>query len=334
MGRSEYLCKQKSLNNSKELVKKATLFLALLLSFLIVGCAKQKLRTPSEQELHPVNNEAIPFASISELRALDASENIVNYEIARKAALLDMASFFNEFSELGATAPYSLSSEPVVIYEKTGEPKFYEFIVFDSEGVGFATITTFATKEVADISACVLPFVRNYTCQFSQQFSANYPDTKSNAESELRGNQEKSKIAFDSISDFNFVMNTSDIKSFWKGLDEKVDSVISMSEQQIHDLYASQILRSNTKEYTIAAFNKDNLKRTRFVGSGWCGPCAMAWVYRGFYDHYDECCIPLHGEPSNETFHLNVDEVNDVSFHDKKNILLSKLADLCRTEKT
>lgn len=68
-------------------MKKASLLLALLLSILIVGCAKQELRTPSEQETRP-NDGTIPFASVSELRALQASENIVNYEIARKAAVL------------------------------------------------------------------------------------------------------------------------------------------------------------------------------------------------------------------------------------------------------
>lgn len=153
---------------------------------------------------------------------------------------MDLFQFQGIFSDLSKNRDcdnLQLSSRPIVVYDEDNHPKLYEFIVFAGNNP-IATVTTIATKEVADISACVLPFVRNYTCQFAQQFSANYPDTKSNAESELRDNQEKSKMAFDSISDLNFVMNTSDIKSFWKGLDEKVDSVISMSEQQIHDLYA------------------------------------------------------------------------------------------------
>lgn len=276
-----------------------------------------------------------PFASDEDLKSFEHNSEVIDPRLARKQALLDLFQFQDVFSDLSRNRDcdnFQLSSRPIVVYDEEDQPKLYEFIVF-AENNAIATITTFATKEVADISACVLPFVRNYTGQFAQQFSANYPSTKSNAESESRDNQVKSKIALDSTFDLNFVMSTSDIKSFWKGVDEKVSSVVSMSDQQIHDLYISQLLRSNTREYIIPAFNKENLKRTRFAGSGWCGPCAMAWVYRGLYDHYDECYIPLHGEPSNEVFHLNVDEVNNVSFYDKENVLLSKLADLCRTEK-
>lgn len=293
-------------------MKKATLFLALLLSFLIVGCAKQELRTPSEQELHPVNNEAIPFASISELRALDASENIVNYEIARKAALLDMASFFNEFSELGATAPYSLSSEPVVIYEKTGEPKFYEFIVFDSEGVGFATITTFAKKEVNTFSACVLPYVREYSLENSQMYSSVYPEIPTQL-------QLRSISDSDLLGDTPKILTENEVNDFWQKI-ENASDVFNISDEAL--LKKAQTSLRTLKYYTIPRFDKDNLKRTRFTG--WCGPAAMAWVYRGFFTHYKGDKIPLHGDPFSSYDHTKYS-----MYQNSENINTSYISDEC-----
>lgn len=264
-------------------MKKASLLLALLLSFLIVGCTKQELRTPSEQGTRP-NDGTIPFASVSELRALQASENIVNYEIARKAAVLDMASFFNEFSELGATAPYSLSSEPVVIYEKTGEPKFYEFIVFDSKGVGFATITTFARKEVNTFSACVLPYIREYSLENSQMYSSVYPEIPTKL-------QLRSVPNSNLLGDTPEILTKNEVSDFWRRIENESD-VFDIPDEAL--LQRSQTSLRSLKNYTIPKFDKDNLKRTRFAG--WCGPSAMAWVYRGFFTHYKGDKIPLHGD--------------------------------------
>lgn len=251
---------------------------------LITGCAQQESRSPSERKTQPVDNEAIPFASIPELRALQASKDIINYEIARKAALVDMASFYDEFSELGAITPYSLSPEPVVIYEETGEPKFYEFIVSDSKGVSFATITTFARKEVNTFSACVLPYVREYSLENSQIYSSVYPEIPT--KSQLR-----------SISDHNLLGDTPDIltenevNDFWQKI-ENSSQVFDVSDEVL--LQTSQSSLRSLEHYTIPRFNKDNLKRTRFTG--WCGPAAMAWVYRGFFTHYQGDKIPLHGD--------------------------------------
>lgn len=266
-------------------MKKVTLSLTLLLSLMIAGCTQQESRAPFEQKPKLVKNEAIPFATVPELRALQTSEDIIDYEVARKAALVDMASFYSEFSELGATTPYSLSSEPVVVYEKTGEPKFYEFIVSDSKGKSFATITTFARKEVNTFSACVLPYVREYSLENSQIYSSVYPEIPT--QSQLR-----------SISDPDLLGNTpeilteNEVADFWQKI-ENASEVFGVSDEAL--LQTSQSSLRSLKYYTIPRFDKDNLKRTRFTG--WCGPAAMAWVYRGFFTHYKGDKIPLHGDP-------------------------------------
>lgn len=314
------------------------IFITIIVT-ITIGISSCRENLPDEEF---IMNERIetcernfPFASDKDLKSFELNSKLINPNLARKQALLDLFQFQDFFASLtknGVCDELRLSNKPIIVYDEDKQPKLYEFIVL-IENYPIGTITTFATKEVADISACILPFVRNYSCQYAQYFSANYPHTKSNTEIRSKDNQVKCKTTLDSISDINFIMSTSEIKSYWKRIEEKAFSFVSLSDQQIHDLYESQLLRSNSEEYTIPIFDKDNLKRTRFAGSGWCGPCAMAWVYRGFYDHYDEYYIPLHGEPSTEIFHLNIDKVNNVSFYDKGNVLLSKLADLCKTEK-
>lgn len=276
-----------------------------------------------------------PFVSDEDLKLFGQNFEMINPKLARKQALLDLFQFRDLFSSLtkkGGWDDLHLSNNPIVVYDEANQPKLYEFIVF-TENNPIGTITTFATKEVPDISACVLPFVRNYSSQSAQHFSAYYPYTENSTATRVSDEQVESKEILEIDPDLNYVVDNSEIKSFWENVDKKARDINDMSDQQIHSLYKSQPLRSTTEEYIISIFNKENLKRTRFAGSGRCGPCAMAWVYRGFYDHYDECYIPLHGEPSNEKFHLNIDKVNDVSFYDKGNVLLAKLADLCKTEK-
>lgn len=111
-------------------MRKSILSFTLLFSLLISGCVNHGAEILKEAQMPITAEAAIPFAHPTELKALQANEDIINYEVARKAALLDMASFADEFSKLGAILPYTLSSEPVIIYELSGIPKFYEFIVW------------------------------------------------------------------------------------------------------------------------------------------------------------------------------------------------------------
>lgn len=111
-------------------MRKSILSFTLLFSLLIAGCVSHKPRNIEESQKPIATEEVIPFATPQELKALQTNEDIINYEVAHKAALLDMASFADEFSKLGAILPYTLSSEPVIIYELSGIPKFYEFIVW------------------------------------------------------------------------------------------------------------------------------------------------------------------------------------------------------------
>lgn len=265
-------------------MKKSILSFTLLSFLLIAGCVSHEPRNIEESQKPIATEEVIPFATPQELKALQMNEDIINYEVARKAALLDMASFADEFSKLGAILPYTLSSEPVIIYELSGIPKFYEFIVSDASGNRFATITTFARKEVNTFSACVLPYIRDYKQENAQMFSTVYPDIPT--QSQLR-----STSNYDLLGDTPNVLNDDEINDFWENVKSANDIFAASDESLLKNMETS--LRS-IEYYTIPRFDKDNLKRTRFTG--WCGPAAMAWVYRGFFTHYKNDKIPLHGD--------------------------------------
>lgn len=123
------------------------------------------------------SNYTFPFASTELLSTLIEDATYINPKLARKQAIIDLFEFSDVFEEIvdsKSSLQFRLSSKPIIIYDDNEEPKLYEFIVWN-DGVPIATITTFAKKEVADISACVLPFIRDYSQKDALQFSAKYP---------------------------------------------------------------------------------------------------------------------------------------------------------------
>lgn len=67
--------------------------------------------------------------------------------------------------------------------------------------------------------------------------------------------------------------------------DEEVISAINSGKSDFWTSY---------DEYIIPAFNNTSLKNTRW--NGWCGPSAIAWIYRGLYSSYNGTYLPLAGE--------------------------------------
>lgn len=281
-------------------------------------------------------NWSFPFASDEDLNILKTNDHIIDPLLARKQALLDLLQFRELFGRLKngtARDSFYLADKPIIVYDDEELPKLYEYIVFSGDEP-LGTIVTFARKEVTDISACILPFIRNYSSKYSLRFFVTYP--YSYLDSQIRAIQKRGEgvaISEDINPELKTIASDSDIRKYWSKLEQHTDRLIAMNDQEFLNSHMVHNLRSEIKEYIIPLFDKENLKRTRFSGSGWCGPAAMAWVYRGFYDHYNGYYIPLHGEISNDAFQLNVDDTHNVSYYDKKNILFSTLAELCNTEK-
>lgn len=86
-------------------------------------------------------------------------------------------------------------------------------------------------------------------------------------------------------------------KAYWELMDSLASNMNQTTDEQI-------ILAVNSSkgfdtgisfdEYIIPAFNNQNLKNTHW--DGWCGPSALAWIYRGLYSSYNGTYLPLAGE--------------------------------------
>lgn len=84
---------------------------------------------------------------------------------------------------------------------------------------------------------------------------------------------------------------------FWATMDSLTEGTDSITDEEIvASINESKGTKSWTSydEYIIPRYNETNLKRTRW--NGWCGPSALAWIYRGLYSSYKGTKLPLYGD--------------------------------------
>lgn len=299
-------------------MKQMLLALSVLCLFVVnSGCTKEgePTNSTSVQDLHAGSPTSIseaerlsglPFARPNQLRALGYTPKSVDYEVSRKAALVELLDFEDLFLTLDQRGDFHLSEHPILIQDEQGQVKLYEFIVFNKDLKPIATITNFAQKDVPDFTACVLPYVRSYDTHTAQTFSAGYPG---DAPKEDESAKKLSKELLDLLKPYSAsISNEPETLDFWqkadswgveqKGLSDEVFLAAKRKELQ----NADRITPSKTKWYTIPRFNNEALKRTHF--EGWCGPSAMAWVYRGFYPYFQGEYIPIHGDSPTKHYPL------------------------------
>lgn len=113
----------------------------------------------------------IPFADSSTLASYAKDKSIINYNLARKLALieLDEAGFRQEQKWEG----YHLSQRPVIVYGFDSKPVYYEFTVQDAEGKNVGTVSTQAKKKTGGIINEVGSGVKNYTALYAKSKSAD-----------------------------------------------------------------------------------------------------------------------------------------------------------------
>lgn len=86
-------------------------------------------------------------------------------------------------------------------------------------------------------------------------------------------------------------------KAYWEIMDTLASSIDSTTDDEISSIVNESKAGgtwTSYDEYIIPRFNTTNLKNTRWAG--WCGPSALAWVYRGLYSSYNGTYLPLAGE--------------------------------------
>lgn len=124
------------------------------------------------------------------------------------------------------------------------------------------------------------------------------------------------------------VENEAKVDEYWKELECLTNGITTMSDKDINRLLIQNssislarsskktgdkddkdpngITGSPTKYYIISTYNNDNLKRTSWCT--YCGPGAIAWVFRGLYDSY-----PISGQKKK---YIEINPLSKQSYND------------------
>ena len=115
---------------------------------------------------------SFPFATEEELNQFKNDPKVLHYEKARKVALLEMQAtgFIEQMSWNG----FHLSEKPIVFYNLSSVPKYYDYIALDSENEPIGTIRVTATKEKSTALKGMFSKTFNYNEMLSKS-SATHP---------------------------------------------------------------------------------------------------------------------------------------------------------------
>ena len=158
-----------------------------MLTTFIVSCQNvsdlsSKIGETSITQASTGNGSYIPYADSLTLASFNNDKDIINYNLARKLALIEMdGEGFNEEMKWDGC---HLSKLPVLVYGFDSRPKYYDYIVQDAEKNNIGTVTVEAKKRCGGIIDEVLPKVKDYTSLYTKannsgmKIIANYEDDR------------------------------------------------------------------------------------------------------------------------------------------------------------
>ncbi len=339
-------------------MKFATIVLFAVL--VLTGCKKEETSI-SDSGVHRklLSHDAmIPYADSVTLSVFNSDESIIHYKVARYYAYWEIENALSAPLGIEGTE-YRLTAYPVIIYDYDSRPKYYEFGVIVN-GVVVSGVTTIAKKESSNMISFIFEEPLNYDdCGIYSYFVGNYPSVFYGTPS-YPGNAPASLFMEDGITSVHNIpscnildnyanlihsmddtgrllhadvinimsaeiaeMNT-ELADFWAEADAKKDSILRMSDEQIiAEVQQSVNQRSATwDEYIIPSYN-NNLKKTFW--SGWCGPSAIAWAYRGLYSSYPigtAHYLRIHGNSSVGVFYTTP-SFSYYDYSDDNNVYIS-----------
>lgn len=150
---------------------KKLIFLIVLAGILIGGCQKELMEESSvtDQIISKQSSSSylnIPYSDSNTLGVFKGDNEIVDYQLARKIAMLEVdgTGFLEEMQWEG----HALSKLPVVIYGFDSKPKYYEFFYKDAEGKEVGSVTVLAKKKASTVIQEVRGTVRDYDALYSK----------------------------------------------------------------------------------------------------------------------------------------------------------------------
>lgn len=100
-------------------------------------------------------------------------------------------------------------------------------------------------------------------------------------------------------------------EKYWNVIDSLKNQLDTMTDNQIVTALTSKGTSTWTSysEYILSNYSQNkNLGLTFW--SGWCGPSALAFIYRGLYDNYNDFKLPIHGDSDFGKLPLQFNNIN------------------------
>ena len=134
----------------------------VLFIFFIGSCNNDDgiISQSSSTETKNTTNIYIPYSDSTTLSVFDSDDNIIDYTLARKLTLLEID--YSGFGDNMNWANATLSQFPVVIYGFDSRPKYYDFIVIDSENSAIGTVQVEARKVSDGLIVELKDTIRDY----------------------------------------------------------------------------------------------------------------------------------------------------------------------------
>ena len=330
------------MNRSKKLINAYFCVAVILIGCLITSCEKEimsDLKNDIKLQKSSLLSD-IPIATEAELSVFEDDNFIVHYKVARYYAYWEIENALSTPLNV-MVGNYTLTERPVIIYDYDSRPKYYEFGIIQN-GLVVATITTIAKKESSNMIHFMFDEPLDYTYYEGELkfFIGNYPDIFYGIPSNPGDNplyllSEDGETPITSIPSSNMYenyqelinsMNDEDLEDhsyviaemeaeinefnieldqFWENADAYKDIIINMTDSEIIADVTDKIMKASSstwREYIIPYYN-NGLKYTRWTG--WCGPSAVAWAYRGFYTNYRKTSsnyVPIYSDNSQGTY--------------------------------
>lgn len=134
--------------------------------FLLLSCSKNEQQVkdtskePFVQEKTTISLSSIPFTRVEELNTFSEYPEIVDYQLARKLAFIELKE--TGFAEEMGWGSFTLSSTPIVIYNLKSIPRYYDYIVIDPEEKPIGTLRVNANRENSTLIKAVCSSITDY----------------------------------------------------------------------------------------------------------------------------------------------------------------------------
>lgn len=278
----------------------------------------------------------IPFTDIESLNRFNDDSTIVNWKLARKLSMIDLEDEFKselgwegtKFSDKPVVI-YGYDSRPkyyeFIILDETNKPigTVTSFARKETDGATSHVLPGVRNyNNVTSKGSAYKIFTGNYPTNVLIGIpgkSGNEPSVLVDPETgESAGPTEEkdvedlisflSSLTIEQLEEYNIEDVNALIESlqteneenqtyahyYWQLMDEIQPMLDTISDEDIIIL-CNEDKGWTTQDIHIASrYNNTALRNTRW--SGWCGPTAIAWIYRGLYSSYDGTYLPIAGD--------------------------------------